>query len=231
MAQGITGESLKQAFNDFQAYRKAGKVVVDSVLLRKIAEPFSLKSMPRDHTNLTDGQKKHIKRHYAQEFHFNNLPSYLNKWLPIYGIDTAIRVAHFLSQSCCETFNFAEVTENTDGLKYEPGTNKGRLLGNTNVGDGPAFIGRGLLHLTGRGNYTKMSGDLKIDLVKSPDLVASNLDLCVRTACEYWRNRGINAYADRDDFDKITVIINGGHTGLKERREALKRAKKYLGLV
>lgn len=111
----------------------------------------------------------------------------MNKWLPIYGIDTAIRVVHFLSQSCCEIFNFAKVTEGSDGLKYEPGKNKRRRVGNTNAGH--AFKGGCLLYLTGRDNYTKMSNYLEIDLITSPYFVASNLDLYVCTACEYWMNK------------------------------------------
>lgn len=231
MAQGVSGETLKQAFNDFQTFRKAGKIVVDYGLLAAIAAPFSLRTVPKDRKNLTAKQKKQIQRHDQQEFYLANLPSYLNKWLPIYGIDTAIRAAHFLSQACCETFNFAEVTEDTDGLKYDAGTRIGKRLGNTKIGDGPAFIGRGLLHLTGRGNYEAMSDLLKVNIVDSPNTVASDINLSVRTACEYWRMRSINIPADKDDFNKVMILINGGHNGRDQRYAALQRAKKKLGIV
>ena len=231
MTQGVSGETLKEAFNDFQAFRKAGKIIVDYGLLATIAAPFSLRTIPKDRKNLTPKQQKHIQRHDQQEFYLAHLPSYLNKWLPIYGIDTAIRAAHFLSQACCETFNFAEVTEDTDGLKYDAGTSIGKKLDNTKVGDGPAFIVRGLLHLTGRGNYKEMSKRLNVDIVSSPNIVASDLDLSVRTACEYWRMRSINIFADNDDFDKILFLINGGHNGRDQRYAALQRAKKKLGII
>lgn len=42
-------------------------------------------------------------------------------------------------------------------------------LGNTMVGDGAMFCGRGYVQLTGRANYAKASKALGIDLVGSPD--------------------------------------------------------------
>lgn len=71
-----------------------------------------------------------------------------------------------------------------------------------------------------------MGKKLGVDLVNNPTIVSSDLDLAVRTACEYWRNRSINIYADNDDFDMVTYKINGGHNGRDERYNALRRAKK-----
>lgn len=53
--------------------------------------------------------------------------------------------------------------------KYEPGTDKGRDLGNTLKGDGYRFRGRGYVQLTGRRNYAKAGAALHIDLVGNPD--------------------------------------------------------------
>jgi hypothetical protein len=53
--------------------------------------------------------------------------------------------------------------------KYEPGTDKGRDLGNTIKGDGYRFRGRGFVQLTGRRNYAKAGSALGIDLVAKPD--------------------------------------------------------------
>lgn len=215
MTQEVTGETLKQAFNDFQAYRKAGKIVVDYSLLSSIVMHFTAKNS--------------LKRHEVQEYYLQNLVAPLNRWMPVYGIDTAIRAAHFLSQACCETFQFTAVTETpkNGGKEYD-----GRkVLGNTQPGDGPLFIGRGLLHLTGRGNYRKIGNAIGVDLENNPTSVGSDLDISVRTACEYWRIRKISPFADQDDFNKVTTLINGGHNGLDERFKALQRAKKKLGLV
>ena len=90
MAQEVTGDMLKQAFSDFQAYRRAGKIVVDYSLLSSIVMHFTAKNSP--------------KRHEVQEFFLRSLVAPLNTWMSSYNIDTEIRAAPFLSQSCCETF-------------------------------------------------------------------------------------------------------------------------------
>ena len=44
----------------------------------------------------------------------------------------------------------------------------------------------------------------------------------------YWYKKGLNAYADRDNFLKITKIVNGGYNGLESRRMYTERAMKVL---
>jgi predicted chitinase len=50
-------------------------------------------------------------------------------------------------------------------------TSKGKGLGNTQPGDGAAFIGRGYIQLTGRGNYTKYAKLSGHDIVNNPQLM------------------------------------------------------------
>ena len=85
------------------------------------------------------------------------LPKVLNK----YGINTPIRIAHFFGQMAAETGRFDSLVElgsaNYFAEHYDPGTDQGRKLGNTQVGDGARFKGRGSIHLTGRSNYDHYS--------------------------------------------------------------------------
>lgn len=219
MAQDVTGESLKQAFNDFQASQKARRVVIDYGLLSSIVMHFTAKNSP--------------KRHDAQEELLRNLVFPLNRWLAVYEINTAIRAAHFLAQACCETFQFSALVETpkNGGREYDAGTRVGGTLGNDYPGDGPRYIGRGLLHLTGRRNYRTMGSKIGTDLENNPVSVGSDLDLAVRTACEFWREKRLNRYADKDDFYHVMYFINGGHNGRDERYRALQRAKGKLGIV
>lgn len=54
---------------------------------------------------------------------------------------------------------------------YGANTSKGRGLGNTQPGDGAAFIGRGYIQLTGRGNYAKYAKLSGHDILANPKLM------------------------------------------------------------
>ena len=53
--------------------------------------------------------------------------------------------------------------------KYEPTTEKGRELGNTLLGDGYRYRGRGYVQITGRRNYMRASLATGRDLTDDPD--------------------------------------------------------------
>jgi hypothetical protein len=54
--------------------------------------------------------------------------------------------------------------------RYELPAQKAKDLGNTQVGDGFLFRGRGYVQLTGRSNYSRAARELGIDLITTPDL-------------------------------------------------------------
>lgn len=137
-----------------------------------------------------------------------------------YGINTRLRIAHFLGQTCHESAGFRTTEEFASGEAYEGR----RDLGNIKPGDGRRYKGRGLIQLTGRANYRDTGKVLKIDLENHPERAAEPV-LSLRIACEYWKSRRINAAADRDDLITVTRLINGGLNGLDDRRERTSRAK------
>lgn len=94
-------------------------------------------------------------------------------------------------------------------------------------GDGWRFRGRGLIQLTGRANYAAAGADLGLDLVAHPELLEQP-EHAAMAAAWFWASRGLNDLADRGDFEGITRRINGGLTGLAERRALWERAKAVL---
>jgi putative chitinase len=150
----------------------------------------------------------------------------LRPTLERYAIDTRLRIAHFLAQTCHESAGFRTTEEFASGEAYE-----GRKdLGNTEPGDGPRFKGRGLLQLTGRSNYREYGRALKLDLEADPQLAAEpRRSLLI--ACEYWKRRRINEACDRDDVVQVTQIINGGQNGIADRRVLTGRAKAALARI
>ena len=141
-----------------------------------------------------------------------------NNVFPAYGINTPRRIAAFLGQVGVESGELkydkelaSKYNKKDVGNRFEPiGTlYEGRKnLGNTQVGDGPKFIGRGILQLTGRANYTNMSKKLGVDLVNNPEL-ACDPEISTKIACEYFKERKLLELADEWNLDEITRKVNG----------------------
>jgi putative chitinase len=141
-----------------------------------------------------------------------------NEVLPTYSMDTINRMAAFLGQIAVESGELKYDKElpskynkkiPSDPLEPTGTLYEGRLaLGNKKPGDGPKFIGRGILQLTGRANYVNMSKKLGINLETNPELACDPV-ISTKIACEYFKERGLLELADRWDLDKITEKVNG----------------------
>lgn len=141
-----------------------------------------------------------------------------NAVFPLYDINTPNRIAAFLGQIAIESgelkysrelpskWNKKDPKDKTEptGTLYEGRKN----LGNTQPGDGPKFIGRGIIQLTGRANYEEYSKKLGIDLVNSPHL-AEDPEVSVKIACQYFKDRNLLKLADQWNLDEITRRVNG----------------------
>ncbi|MFN0200531.1 MAG: hypothetical protein ACKVTZ_03375 [Bacteroidia bacterium] len=156
----------------------------------------------------------------------------IKEMLGKYEINTPLRIAHFFAQVSQETAYFTTFSEVPSGIGYEG--NEGLL--NTEDGDGIQFIGRGLLHLTGRINYSKYSlyvdRDLTVD--NNWELVGIDPFLIADSAGWYWREANVNKSADKgtsaSNVKEVTKAVNGGENGLINRTTQFNHNKLFLNL-
>ena len=149
-----------------------------------------------------------------------DVADYFVDYAPKYGVISDLRVCHFMAQAGHETDNFQTLEEYASGSGYEGRSD----LGNVYQGDGVRYKGRGIFQLTGRSNYITFGNLIGVDLVNNPEM-AEDPKISVQTALEYWKNRDLNKWADRDDIETITKRINGGLNGYPHRKELYARMK------
>lgn len=176
--------------------------------------------------------------------------------LPEYKINTLNRVAYFLAQTAHESMDFAALRENmnysAEGLnKVFPNRfpsvksalclhrNPEKIANNIYAnrmgngaeitGDGWKFIGRGLIHVTGRSNYKDCSlfifGDDR--LLEQPQLLEERNN-AVLSACWFWEKHKLNSLCDINDIEAMTRKINGGLNGIDDRKIRYSRYVKGL---
>ena len=89
-------------------------------------------------------------------------------------------------------------------------------LGNTEPGDGWQYSGRGVIQLTGRANYQRLSDAVGVDFVSHPYLLEKP-EHAIISAGWFWDSKNLNRYADDQDWLTLTKRINGGTIGLADR--------------
>ncbi len=138
-----------------------------------------------------------------------------------FSILTPTIQSHFLAQICHESGCFRYTEEIASGDAYDTRVD----LGNTpeKDGDGRLYKGRGLIQLTGKSNYKKLSNYFKVDFVKNPSLLKSPAWAC-KSAGWFWITKNLNELAIKNDFLRITYLINGGFNGLEDRLKYFKKS-------
>jgi putative chitinase len=111
-----------------------------------------------------------------------------------------------------ETCNMKYMKEIASGEAYNGRSD----LGNTQPGDGPRFKGAGVLQLTGRHNYTRLSkalGDPRV--LEGVNYVSSKYPF---TSARTWIDENyLLACAQTKGFDAVCRRINGGWNGYDDR--------------
>lgn len=169
-----------------------------------------------------------------------------NMWAVHFGIDTPLRVVHYLAQVFHESGNLRYTEENlnysreallrvfpkyfnkenVDLYARNPQKIANRAYanrmgnGSEGSGDGYRFRGRGFIGTTGRANY-KAYADSEWcvgDLMSHPEWLA-NSPGDQKSAMFFWLKNDCNKFADADDVKGLTRRINGGYNGLASRQQ------------
>jgi putative chitinase len=97
-------------------------------------------------------------------------------------------------------------------------------------GDGYKFRGRGYIQLTGKDNYKAFGDHIKVDLLTTPDLVATKYPL-TSAAFFFNRNKLWDICDKGDTIDVVTMVskrVNGGTIGLEDR---IQKFRLYISLI
>jgi putative chitinase len=174
---------------------------------------------------------------------------FLQKYMPLYGIDTPQRAGAFIAQIGEESINLSAVREDISDAdaekEYGVPTQAAKNLGNVNPGDGAHFKGHGLIQITGRAMTLGCSTALFKDhrLLNTPE-VLEQPEWAVASACWFWKDvKGLNFICDQPEqwtkfsqhFNKtytkiewITILINGGLNGIAVRTANYTAARQVL---
>ena len=177
-----------------------------------------------------------------------------------FGINSPVRMSHFLGQCAHESGNFKFKSENLNystkgllatfpkyfkqsGLAEAYARNPERIasrvyadrIGNgaEGTGDGWKFRGRGYIQLTGKSNYSAFDGFVNEDIISNPDLVAKKYPLL--SAAWFFHRNKLNIISDKGLTEtvilELTKKINGGTNGLQDRIKYTIKFSKILGVV
>ncbi len=119
-----------------------------------------------------------------------------------YALATAFHETAGTMQPVHEYGNNAYFTRNYDITGKNP--DRARRMGNTVVGDGIRYCGRGLVQLTWKSNYAKAGAKVGVDLVSHPEL-AMKPDIAARIMVEGMRDGWFTGCDIADDLPANNV--------------------------
>ena len=172
-----------------------------------------------------------------------------------FGIDTPLKLAHFLAQCGHESGGFKLTQENlnysakglngifkkyfpteADAKPYERNPQKiankvyAARMGNgaEGSGDGWKYHGRGFIQLTGKDNYSAFGKSINEDVASNPDSVATTYPLL--SAAWFFSKNCLKKCVDASDatVTAVTKCVNGGTIGLDDR---MKHFKEFYSLL
>ena len=147
-----------------------------------------------------------------------------NRLLRDSGFDKDLEATRMLTANILhETANLKYMKEIASGWAYEGRTD----LGNTEPGDGPRFKGAGVLQLTGRFNYSRLSKALNDPRVmEGVDYVSTTYPFT--SALTWIKENDLLWIAQNKGFDAVCYRINGGWNGYEDRLAKYRICQKHI---
>ena len=177
----------------------------------------------------------------------------LQRFLPLYDVNTPFRVAAFLANTAHETGNYTILEENlnysrsrllTIFKKYfneanvDKYANKKILIGSrvyaNRMGNGSEesqegyiYRGKGLIQITGKTNTAALSKAINKSLSETCKYLLTKEGALVGSLY-YWKTNNINRLADLNDIGKVRKAVNGGTIGIEDTTLRYNKALKLL---
>lgn len=103
-------------------------------------------------------------------------------------------------------------------------------------GDGYKYIGRGLMQLTGKENYTAFNNfynsnySSSVNLISSPNQINSSAITSLISALWYFKKHSLDNFPinSNTSVEKVTLFVNGGTNGLPDRKKIFKILQLYI---
>jgi putative chitinase len=205
-----------------------------------------------------DFRKEHLQSLIGNNPYLDYWYDAMVQILPEYEINTPQRVASWLAQTAHESGYFKFLKENlnyratslrkvfgkyfpTDEMAqdYASRPNKQEAIanrvyanrmgnGDEASGDGFRYLGRGLIQLTGKNNYTLFAASIDTPLEEIPEYLQT-FEGAVQSACWFWDQNNLNRFADSGDIVTMSKRINGGTIGMEDRIMKYEKCLKLFG--
>jgi putative chitinase len=206
-----------------------------------------------------DFKKEHLSNLIGKNSYLDYWYDALCEILPVYEINTPQRVASWLAQCAHESGYFRFLKENlnykaaslrkvfpkyfpTDAIAEDYANRPNRQeaianrvyanrMGNGDEasGDGFRYLGRGLIQLTGKNNYTIFAASIDTPLEQIPEYLQT-FEGAVQSACWFWEQNNLNKFADSGDIVTMSKRINGGTIGMEDRLMKYEKCLKLFGV-
>lgn len=204
-----------------------------------------------------DFKKQHLTEMIGKNPYMDYWYDALCQILPEYEINTPHRVAAFVAQCAHESGGFRFLQENLNyraeslvktwprhfptldiAKQYERKPERianrayANRMGNGDEasGDGWRYLGRGLIQLTGKNNYTFFAASIGVEDMEECAEYLGTFEGAIQSACFFWEQNKLNQWADNGDIVTMSKRINGGTIGMDDRIMKYNKALKILGV-